>query len=96
MILAAASRGGERRREGERMEEGWEGGREGGGREGQSEWMTDALWLRLCPPFIGAASPLAGQRRGCGEDAEEGGVQEEEIKMKNGGGTNRRVKVLWL
>lgn len=37
-------------------------GREEGG---QREWMTDALWLRLCPPFIGASSPFAGQRRGC-------------------------------
>lgn len=74
MILAAAS-GGRREggREEERMEEGWD--REGGWGKGQSEWMTDAPWLRLCPPLIGAASLFAGQWRGWREDAEgRGGV----------------------
>lgn len=82
----------EKGREGERMEEGWD--RKGGRGERQSEWLTDALWLRFCPLSIGAASLFAGQRREWWEDAKGGGVQEEEIKMKNGEGTKRRAKVL--
>lgn len=53
------NRGEQGRREeegGRENEEGWD--REG--REGQSEWMTDALGLWLCPLFIRAASLFAG------------------------------------
>ena len=51
--------------------------------------MTDAPWLRLCPPFIGAATLFAGQRRGCGEDAEAGGGYK---WIKDGGGTRKRER----
>lgn len=64
-MLAAASRGEERRREEERMDEGSdkEGGREGGcGGEGQSEWMTDALWLQLLPSVHRGCLSLCGAK----------------------------------
>lgn len=87
-ILAAASRGEQRRRGSEWKRDGIERERGRGGAGGQSEWMTDAPWLRLCPPFIGSCRSLrrAGGRT---EDAE---AQVREAKMKDGGGTERRGK----
>lgn len=40
----------------------------------------------------GLARPFAGQRRGWKEDTEEGGVHDEEIKMKDGVGTKTDSK----
>lgn len=44
--------------------------------------MTDALWLRLCPPFIWASSPFAGQGRGWREDAEIGVRENQDEKWR--------------
>lgn len=76
------------------MEEGWDGEGEGGWvAGGQSERMTDALWLRLCPPFFGSCKSL----RRAEERTEDAEAQVRDIKMKDGGGTERRgKKVLWL
>lgn len=60
MFLAAAKRGGGKDSELKRD------GIEKGGGGGQSEGMTDALWLPLFPPFIGAEerkSALVGRRK---------------------------------
>lgn len=71
-------------REGERTGEGDE-------REGESKWMMEPLWFWFCPPVHrGCASLRQAKQR------THGGVQEEENKMKDGGGTERRVKVHWL
>lgn len=86
-ILTAVSRGAERRREGERMEEGWD--RKGGRGERQSEWMTDALWLWLCPLFIVAASLFAGQRIHGGYT---GGNQDEKLRRDKKGSKSAGCK----
>lgn len=82
-VIVTAAREGERTGEGDK-------------REGEREQMDDraSLALVLPPPPPLRSSGLRVSLQGKGEDA--WGVQEEENKMRDGGGTERRVKVDWL